>query len=83
MFPVRGSERFGRVRTQLRTVRERLDREPYVGPVHLICGTVDRTVEEPDRWSGSNHGSGPDRGSTIFIVDVPLKFGIILCRRVD
>jgi hypothetical protein len=65
MFPVRGSERFGRVRTQLRTVRERLDREPYVGPVHLICGTMDRTVEEPDRWSGSNHGSGPDHGSTI------------------
>jgi hypothetical protein len=37
------SERFGRVRTQLRTVRERLDSEPYL--VHLVYGTVDRTME--------------------------------------
>ncbi|KAG1850814.1 hypothetical protein DFJ58DRAFT_746375 [Suillus subalutaceus] len=61
---VRGSERFGKVRTYVRTVRETADREPHSGSVRAKCRTVDRTKDEPDHWSGSNRSSGPDHGST-------------------
>ncbi|KAG2028558.1 hypothetical protein BDR03DRAFT_1096431 [Suillus americanus] len=40
------------------------NREPYYGPVLADTWTVDRTTGEPDQKSGSNHGSGPDHGST-------------------